>query len=156
MIIIKKDKKCDENIVCNMDIDKDELLNYYNEISEYNRYLYKKELEICIINMYESILKESLINSNEMKSIINSYYKNVRKYKNLIIELNEEFIIEMNIKNIEKYELDKDIIRYVLHILYNEEILSSESIEKWYNKLNEKDEYKNNKKLNDFMKWLMS
>lgn len=47
-----------------------------------------------------------------------------------------------------------NILRYILHLLYNEKILEYNNIIKWYNNLDSNSIFKNNTLLKDFIEWL--
>jgi hypothetical protein len=75
------------------------------------------------------------VNICDMRSLVNNYNKNVKLYKDHLLELSmDNDIYKLYIINVYVKELCKniDVIRYILHILYNHNILCSKCILDWY------------------------
>ncbi len=98
----------------------------------------------------------------DIKSVVNSYNKNVKKYKKhmMILKRSDQDIILLYENIIIKCSLDESILRYILHILYNEDIISGESIISWYKNVKSEivcnDKIRCNDKMVDFIEWLES
>lgn len=91
----------------------------------------------------------------DVKSVVNTYYKNVKKYKKhmMILKKSALDIILLYESIILKKGLNESILRYLLHILYNEDIICGESIIDWYKNVSV---CKTNNVMKDFIEWLES
>ncbi len=143
---IKKEKiKVEENILYDYlylsfdELDPHQLLYCLRFLKKINHsFIDKKEL---IEKLFIYILEISVKDTSTSKEIINNYYKNVKKYNQDIISFrrNNKDIIKVYedyILHNEKYEID--ILRYIFHILYNENILYENYIIEWYDNVTEK------------------
>lgn len=146
-ISLIKDSKIDDDILYTLfkNIDKDELYEYI--------ILMKNVDENLIYDVYKKMIEMNIEDSIDMKVVINQFYKNVKKYKDILLIFDNESmgikIIDMYDKYLESKKLNNDIIRYIIHILYNIDILEEESIINWYKTYSKK-----SKLLDDFIKWL--
>jgi hypothetical protein len=96
------------------------------------------------------------VESVDMKGRVNNFYKNVKRYKDhyRAFRRNKCIIIESFVSIFEENKEEQlDILRYILHILYNERILNDKSIIEWYKECNNK-RIKENKLLCDFVSWI--
>ena len=158
---IKKEKiKVEENILYDYlyisfdDLDPNQLLSILRFFKKvYHNNIDRNEL---IEKLFIYILEISIKDTQTSKEIINNYYKNVKKYNEDIISFrrnNKEIIkvYEKYILSNSKYEVD--ILRYIFHILYNENILYDNYIIDWYDNIKEK-KILDSVVMKDFINWL--
>ena len=97
--------------------------------------------------------------------LINNYNKSVKKYKDHMYILSKKgekgekgnYIISLYEDQIKEYnEIDKNILRYILYLLYNENLLSKKDIIEWYNNVDKGSIYLSSNILKEFVEWLRS
>ncbi len=114
--------------------------------------------ELFLNNIFEILFEISIenIDVNDIKLVVNNYYKNVKVYKKhmMYFKKSEKNIIIFYEQLFKKRNLNVNILRYILHLLYNEKILTRNYILKWYNNLESDNIFINNTLLKDFIEWL--
>jgi len=134
------------------ELNRDDLLKYIRFMKKV-KLLDREVLIKCIVcYFYKMICVESV----DMKGRVNNFYKNVKRYKDhyRAFRRNKRIIIESFVSIFEENKEEQlDILRYILHILYNEHILNDKSIIEWYKECNNKC-IKENKLLCDFVGWI--
>lgn len=114
--------------------------------------------EQLLNNIFEILFEISTenINLDDIKMVVNNYYKHVKIYKKHMSSFRKknDNIIKFYEEVFKKGNLNVNILRYILHLLYNEKILERDYILKWYHNLDSNSIFKNNTLLKDFMEWL--
>ncbi len=156
-IHLEKEDKSKKNYITKDEflcIKDDNLIKYIRLMSKIKHINYDELLN----NIFEIIFEISMkdVDLSNMKSVVNNYYKNVKKYKKhmLFFSKNKRNIIKFYERLFKKNKLDVNILRYILHLLYNENILDSKCILEWYNKLEINSIFLGSTLLKDFIEWL--
>ena len=114
--------------------------------------------EQLLNNIFEILFEISTenINLDDIKMVVNNYYKHVKIYKKHMISFRKknDNIIKFYEEVFKKRNLNVNILRYILHLLYNEKILERNYILKWYHNLDSNNIFKDNVLLKDFIEWL--
>lgn len=114
--------------------------------------------EQLLNNIYEILFEISIenVDMSDIKVVVNNFYKHVKVYKKHMISFkkNDEYIIKFYEELFINRNLNINILRYILHLLYNEKIFECNNIIKWYNNLDSNSIFKNNTLLKDFIEWL--
>lgn len=114
--------------------------------------------EQLLNNIFEILFNISTenVNLDDIKMVVNNYYKHVKVYKKHMISFRKkkDCIIKFYEEVFKKGNLNVNILRYILHLLYNEKILDRNYIVKWYHNLDSNSTFKTNTLLKDFMEWL--
>ena len=115
-----------------------------------------------IKDISEMILEKSIKgDERDIRMIINDYNKNVKRYKKHMYILCKKGnmgkrVIIINENLIKEKDIDKNVLRYILHILYNENVISNKDIIEWYNNVEEGSIYLSSNILKEFVEWLRS
>ncbi len=153
---ILRSKECVTNDLYEIDdLSKEELLKYIEfmkDVSCVNKSRFIREVCAFIYQKCDPGLP--------MKDVVNNFYKIVKKYKDHLKEFQNDrraliegfvaLVVESKSKNL-------DIVRYLLHILYNEKILNKRSLCEWYKDMRSSSSsslLRRNKLLKDFMEWV--
>ncbi len=136
-----------------MSVSNNTILNYIKIMSKI------KDKNNFILNIYKILFEISIenIDKSNMRMFVNNFYKHIKVYKKHMINLSKECkknTIHFYLNILENEKINIDTIRYVLHILYNQEILSGKDIIEWYKKEEEVSKYKKILILKDFIEWL--
>lgn len=165
MIAIKLEKKDNYGISYDsMYISKEEfkLINDNDIFLKYIRLMKKIKginKDNFIKSIYKILYEKSIekVDVSNMKVYVNNYYKYVKVYKKhmIIYKDNSKNIINFYEKMIENDEkMDKNSIRYILHILYNEKMIKGKDILNWYNNLDKSSIFLKSIALKEFVEWL--
>ncbi len=88
--------------------------------------------------------------------LISDYKKCMLRYDNVMKLMCKEGIdvIKSTERLIECEGVNKNMLRYMLHILYNQGIISKDEIIEWYENLMCKSVYLESQLMKDFIEWL--